>query len=363
MIIGIDARFYNESGVGRYIRNLISNLQLLDKENQYVVFMLSKDLADFKISANFKAVAADFPWYGMAEQFKFPALLNKYNLDLMHFPHFNVPVFYKGKFVVTIHDLIHRHFNLQHSTTHGPLVYQLKQIGYSKVFNHAIKKSVHILVPSKHVKEQLINETNLQGQKITITNEAADDRLLNQSKTKTEINGKYILFVGNAHPHKNVEGLLKAFQILKKTNASLKLVLVGKSSYFWQRLQEKYRDPDIIYTGFVTDIQLTALYQNAVAYIEPSFEEGFGIPILEAMALGAPVVSSSAGSLPEVGGEAAIYFNPKNIPEMANKISSVIESASLRKELIKKGQTRVKLFSWKHLAQQTLEVYEKCELQ
>ena len=134
MRIGIDARLYSQSGVGRYIRNLLAYLQTLDKANEYYIFHLQVDYDSLVYHTNFEKVLANFKWYGLTEQVKFPLLLNKYNLDLVHFPHFNVPIFFSGKFVVTIHDLIHQRFQMRRVTTHDPITYKLKQFGYKKVF-------------------------------------------------------------------------------------------------------------------------------------------------------------------------------------------------------------------------------------
>ncbi len=348
MKIVIDARMYQESGVGRYIRNLISQLEKLDKKNDYTILK----------QPNIK-------WYGISEQIKLPKILAKLKLDLVHFPHFNVPIFYSGKFVVTIHDLIHQHFAMNRATTLNPITYKIKQLGYKKIFKHAITKSEKILVPSIFVKKQLVSEWKVSDEKIVVTPEAVDDNIIDLSKKvqsqkileKFNIKPPFIFYVGNAHPHKNVEGLIKAFLELKKKYGDLKLVLSGYDHYFWQRIKKEYQHQDIIYTGYVSEEKLVALYRNAILFVMPSFEEGFGIPLLEAMACGCPVVSSNAGSLPEVGGDAAIYFDPKNIDDMVLKITQVLNSEKLRKELVEKGKERVKQFSWEKLAKQTLEVY------
>ena len=343
MKIVIDGRMINESGVGRYIRNLAENLKKIDPKNEYVLF------------------SPDIKWYSIKEQIKLPKLLEDLKPDLVHFPHFNVPIFCKGKFVVTIHDLIHQHFSMQRATTHGPLIYQIKKFGYQKIFQFAIKNAQKILVPSNFVKNQLISDWQVDAKKIIVTYEAVDDKIL-QLATKTipyTLTPKpYLFYVGNAHPHKNVEGLIKAFLNLKFKIKNLKLVLVGHDHYFWQRIKKEFQDPDIIYKGYVSDEELVTLYKNAKAFVMPSFEEGFGIPILEAMALSCPVVSSNAGSLPEVGGDACLYFDPTNMSDMTNKINKIINDENLRKDLIKKGLQRYKKFSWKKLAEQTLEVYE-----
>lgn len=353
MKIAIDARMYNESGIGRYIRNLIRNLQIIDKKNDYFILHLKSDI---KYSGNFNKINVDFRWYGLTEQIKLPKLLSSISPDLVHFPHFNVPIFYYGKYVVTIHDLIHQHFSMQRSTTHGSLVYKLKQIGYEKVFKTAIKNSQKILVPSNFVKKQLTDNYRINKEKIIVTPEAVDNKL-SKIKTSKKIDFPYIFYIGNAHPHKNIEGLIKAFLILKKKH-NIKLVLAGGEHYFWQRIKQEYKVDGIVYTGHISDGELVSYYKNALCFVMPSKEEGFGIPLLEAMSMGCPVVSSNAGSLPEVGGDAAIYFDPANINDMTQKITKVLYDEKLRQNLIQKGLQRVEAFSWKRLAEQTLEVYE-----
>ena len=371
MRIGIDARFYNESGVGRYLRNLIYNLKALDKKNEYVIFLLPEDYKKFEASGNFQVVCADFKWYGFAEQFKFPKLLNKYRLDLVHFPHFNVPIFYAGDFVVTIHDLIHQHFQMKRVTRLNPLFYIFKHFGYKRVFKNAITKSKKTLVPSNYVSDLLVREWKVSEKKITVTPEAVDNNIsliagkinknrIEQIIKKFNIRSPYIFYVGNAHPHKNIEGLIKTFLILRRKYQHLQLVLSGSDHYFWQRIRKEYQHKDIIFTNQVSDEELVALYKGAQVFVLPSFEEGFGIPLLEAMVCGAPVVSSNRGSLPEVGADAAFYFNPIDLTDMTDKIGQVLRSEKLRRDLIKKGNERIKLFSWEKLAKQTLEIYNQC---
>ncbi|EKD85271.1 MAG: glycosyl transferase, group 1 [uncultured bacterium] len=370
----IDGRMYRESGIGRYIRNLISKLKIIDKENEYFILHLKNDYDNLEYGGNFHKVLANFRWYGVGEQLRLPKLLSEIKADLVHFPHFNAPLFYRGKYVVTVHDLIHQNFSMQRATTHGPIVYKLKKIGYKKVFKMALKRSVKILVPSDFVKDQLIKDWRVDDDKVEVTYEAVDEgifkivRALNKNKInkileKFGIKAPYIFYVGNAHPHKNVEGLIKAFQDIRAKYPDLLLVLSGNDHYFWQRIKKEFQDKNIIYTDYVSDEELVGLYTNALAFVSPSLEEGFGIPLLEAMACGCPVVSSDAGSLPEVGGDAAVYFNSKSIGDMSEKISKILDDAGLRKSLRDKGLTRCAQFSWLTLAQKTLEVYEKCALQ
>lgn len=355
----IDGRMYGESGIGRYIRNLILNLQELDAKNQYFILLLKDNYKTLNFPDNFHKVLADFRWYGAKEQVRLPGLLKGLKPDLVHFPHFNVPVFYGGKFIVTIHDLIHQHFSMQRATTHGPLIYRIKQLGYKKVFQNALNKSQKILVPSDFVKKQLINDYQVTSQKIIVTPEAVDDKF-SQIKSIKKVDPPYIFYVGNAHPHKNVEGLIRTFGELRRKYPNLSLVLSGNDHYFWQKVKSEFKQEGVIFTGHISDEELVSLYKNAKCFVMPSLEEGFGIPLLEAMACGCPVVSSYAGSLPEVGGDACLYFNPKESSDMVKKISQVLDNEELRQQLTQKGLNRYKQFSWQKLAKETLEVYRQC---
>ncbi len=370
--IVIDCRMWGESGVGRYVRNLVGNLQEIDVKNEYFLLLLKKDFDQVKVKKNFSKVVADFRWYGVAEQVRLPGIIKKLKPDLVHFPHFNVPVLYKGKFVVTIHDLIHQHFQMRRATTRDPITYRIKHFGYTMAFKNALNKSEKILVPSNYVRDLLVKEWNVSGDKIMVTPEAVDAKLytavgslvqkdIDKVLEKFGVRQPYIYYVGNAHPHKNVEGLIKAFLLLRQKYQYLQLVLSGNDHYFWQKIKREFTQKDIVYTGFVSDEEMVALYKSAKVFVMPSFEEGFGIPLLEAMAIGTPVVSSSAASLSEVGGEAAIYFKPQDVEDLVDKISKVLNSEKLQKELVEKGKKRVKEFSWEKVAEQTLEVYKETE--
>lgn len=374
--IAIDGRMFDQSGIGRYIRNLISHLQLIDKKNEYFILLDKDNYKNLKFQENFHKVSADFHWYGLSEQVKLLKILKDLKPDLTHFPHFNVPLFYRGTFIVTIHDLIHQHFSMERATTHGSIIYGTKKAGYKIIFKNAVFKSAKILTPSNFVKNQLARDWQVKKDKIIVTPEAVDNnikyrrglfsrRLENQkSKIKNEkileglnIKKPYIFYVGNAHPHKNIEGLIRVFRELGKRYPKLLLVLAGNDHYFWQKIKKDNKQENIIFTDFVSDEQLVVLYKEAEMFVMPSFEEGFGIPILEAMVCQCPVVSSNAGSLQEVGADAAIYFDPSSADDMAEKISQVLGSQRLREQLVEKGLKRSKDFSWEKLAKQTLEVY------
>lgn len=368
MRICIDGRLINESGIGRYIRNLLTNLSVIDTKNEYFILLKKGDLNRFNWGKNFENVEADFGWYSAIEQIKLPQILRKLNLDLTHFPHFNVPIFYKEKFIVTIHDLIHQHFVMKRATTLDPLTYKIKQFGYRKVFSHAVKKSQKIIVPSQFVKSQLHDEWGIDNGKVLVTHEGVDEKILQikirQKKSlqlrileKIKVKKPYIFYVGNAHPHKNIESLIRAFKRVRVKHKDLHLVLAGGDHYFWKRIKDHYNDPQIIYPGYVTDESLVTLFSQAEAFVMPSFEEGFGIPVLESFATNCPVVCSDIGALKEVAGEGAVYFNPKNVDDTTEKILQVLENEKLKRGLIEKGEKRVKDFSWKKLAEKTLKIY------
>lgn len=374
MTIAIDARMLRQSGIGRYLRNLIGALQKIDQENQYYLLMLREDYDTAKYHSNFHKVLADFRWYGIAEQRRLPTLLRRIKPDLVHFPHFNVPIFYQGKFVVTIHDLIHQHFRMKRATALDPITYRLKQAGYKKVFKAAVANSDKILTPTKFVAGQLEEEWGVPPGKIEVTYEAVEDRIDDLARLvsarqlagwrrevgeRLGISGRFLYYVGNAHPHKNVEGLIEAFKLIRERYGDLQLALSGADSFFWQRVRQRYGKEGVIYTGYVDDKTMVALYKGAACFVMPSFEEGFGIPILEAMACGCPVVSSNAGPLKEVGGEAALYFDPHNIQDMARKISTVLKDKRAAHELVKKGLKRCRQFSWERLAGKTLATYQE----
>lgn len=369
MRIAIDARFYSQSGVGRYIKNLLYYLQELDQKNEYFILLRKEDFEKINFKGkNFNKILADIGWYGFSEQIQLPRILYSLNLDLVHFPHFNIPVYYRGDFVVTIHDLIHQKFKMNRATTLNPFVYQIKHQAYNFTLQTALKKAKKVITVSHYVEQELLHDWRVSPEKLVVTKEGVEETIIKNVKKCTQndidktlkkfgIKSPFLFYVGNAHPHKNVEGLINAFLQLRKKYQYLQLVLAGNDHYFWQRIKEEYKHKDIIYPGFITDEELIALYKSCKVYVVPSFEEGFGIPLLEAMACGAPVASSNAASLPEVGGDAAIYFNPHSVDDMGLKISTILNSNTLQKDLIEKGEKRIKQFSWEKMVRETLEVY------
>lgn len=370
MRIGIDARFYGPvgKGLGRYTQKLIENLEKIDHENQYVIFLGVENFKDYlPKSPNFQKVLANFGWYGFSEQLKFPKLLRKYKLDLVHFPHFNVPIFYFGKFVVTIHDLILLNFPTTRSSALAPFFYRFKYLAYKLVISSAIYRSNRIIAVSKFTKNDILkNYSGIPEEKIRVTYEACDDYCLFNPKKEEEIIGRYgiikpyFLYVGNAYPHKNPENLMEAFKRLENHPKKIKLVFVGADDFFYRRLKalkEEKQMNNVIFAGFVPDYDLDLVFRGSAGYVRPSLYEGFELPPLEAMARGVPVICSDHSCAKEILEDSAYYFDGRSIDDMVGAIKEVFENEKLRSDLIRKGYAQVMKFSWKKMAKETQEIY------
>ncbi len=367
MTIGIDARLYKTGlGIGRYIEKLIGNLEQIDQVNTYVIFLRKEAYTTYHpTNPYFKKVLADIPWYSFREQCQMPSLLAKNKLDLVHFPHFNVPIFTKVPFVVTIHDLIMVKFPqsaTSAASTRHPFIHWLKYCAYRWILSRACSRAHAIITVSNYVRDDLVRLLGIDPQKISVIYEAAGTVSQEGDNTlPSTVQAPYILSIGNAYPHKNLETLLKAFALLRKEKPELQLVLCGQEDYFYHRILAQIHDMGmdgkVIHLGIVSDATLSVLYRNAEAYVFPSYEEGFGLPGLEAMAAGIPVVASNLSCLPEIYGDAALYFNPSSQEEIKETILRVLTDTSLRHEHIKRGLEHVKKYSWEGTARRTKEVY------
>ncbi len=371
MRIGIDARMLGERGIGRYIEQLILNLEKQDVENQYYIFLNKNSFDKYEPRAfNFNKVLADYKWYGIAEQLKFPGLLKKYKLDLVHFPHFNVPIFYNKPFVVTIHDLIALKFPTTRATTLGPFQYAVKNFFSKFVIVHAVKKAKKIIAISDFTKNDLMEFFKFnkkQENKIKVIYEGVT-KLDNDSQIKihtSEFIDKnpqffgydFILYIGSAYPHKNLDKLCEAFKSIN----DLKLVLVGKEDYFYNKLKEEYKDlinNKIFLTGYLDDKELLGLINKAKFYIFPSLYEGFGLPPLEVMQYGLPVLSSYSSCLPEILRDCAEYFDATDTNEIISSINKLKNNENKLKDLSIKEPLFVKRYQWAECIRETLSIYK-----
>jgi len=338
MRIGIDARFFGpkDKGFGRYTENLIKELgKISNSEMEFFIFLRKDSFNEYNPqNKNFHKILADYKWYGFKEQILFPIQIKKYKLDLMHFTHFNVPILYRKKFIVTIHDLTLRYFSTKKRSLKNFIVYSFKQLAYKIVFNYAIKNSQKIIAISEYTKQDILKYYHVSSDKIQVIYEGVTGETGSQPQNPKP----YILYIGNNYPHKNLERLKLAYAKLKEQGLDYELLLITK---------------------FVNEQELDNLYKNASLFVFPSLYEGFGLPPLEAMKRGIPVVSSNTTCLPEILGDAAFYFNPLNIDDMAEKIKKALIDRELREELIKQGFEQIKKYDWQKMARETLEIYKE----
>lgn len=372
MKIGIDARFYGPkgTGIGRTLVELLPRLEEIDTSNQFVIF-LKKDNWDLykPKNQNFKKVLADISWYSVAEQLFLPRIFANEKLDLLHIPHINAPIFYRGKIVLTLHDLIISNFKTQKATTKNFLIYNLKHLGYQQVVNQAVKKATKIMVPSKSVKTQLLENFNIPD-KVQVIYEAADTSfninfpidgvVEKQIRSEFKVSGDYILYVGNSFPHKNIPTLLEA---LKKVDQKLKLVLVTPHNKFLNEIKENISklniEDRVVLPGYLADQDLKYLYRLAKAFVFPSLAEGFGLPGLEAMASGLPLICSDIPVFREIYGDAALYFDPKDPEDLAARINLLVKEEEIWKKQSKMGLSQAENYSWDRFAKQTYLVYQE----
>lgn len=358
--IGIDARLYGPlgKGLGRYTQEITDNIIRMDAQNEYVVFLCRENFGEFECDGKrVKKVFADARWYGLAEQVIMPYLIWNNKIDLMHFPHFNVPLFCPARFIVTIHDLILTRFPSARATTLAPLMYKIKNIGYKLIISSAIKRARKIITVSEFTKNDIVNYFRADPEKIVVTYEGVSD-FRDDAVADAGIESPYLLYVGNAYPHKNLDGLIGVFDKVNKKHPDLKLVLVGKEDYFYKRIKESVgNNSSVVFMGYVSDSRLKGLYKKAAAYVFPSLYEGFGLPPLEAMACGCPVASSDKASMPEILGDAALFFNPEDKNDFENKLDLILEDGNLRNELIRKGYDRIKKYNWIDCVKKTLAIY------
>ena len=378
MKILIDAfGIVNETtGVGQYSLQLLSALSEIDTKNEYYICLQKKlnnhhPIFNLRNKNNFTFMEDNISAIGPKKQFFYYRLLskNRFKFDLLHSLNSELPLYCNIKRIVTFHDLKYLkypYFLNKFSTIKAKyLKYTMKK---------GAEKANKIIAVSRSTKKDIIDLLGINGEKIEVIYEASNiglyspknEGILNSDILKKyAIQKPYFLYVGEKRPHKNLEGLIKAFAIYKEKydSRNSSLVLTGKkySTYHeYMIIAERLGVKDnLIFTGFIPEKYLKTIYSEAEALLLISFYEGFGIPILEAMECGIPVVTSNISSMPEVAGEAALLVDPNNIQEIAEAMNNIVSSKTLRKQLIESGLKRVKQFSWERTARQTLKVYNE----
>lgn len=367
--IGLDARMYSTkfTGIGRYTHELLQELLRIDQKNEYIVFVNEegRDLLQ-NIPGRLKVVYVGAGHYSFKEQTRYASLLKQEKLDLMHFAHFNAPIFYRGKSIVTIHDLTLSFF--PGSKMNG----FLHRLAYHLVIRSAVAKACYIIAVSQNTKNDLMKLLSVADEKIQVIYEGANERFLEPCSSQNiaavqsqySLKTPFFLYTGVLREHKNVLGLIQAFALFLKSNPqqNMTLVITGrddpKYAHVKQLPLELGIQKQVKFLGLVPEDHLVALFQAAYAYVYPSFYEGFGLPPLEAMAARTPVVASRVSSIPEVCGEGnALYFDPYSVADMAQKMKIIMEDQVLYQQLVANGAKRVTEFSWKKMALETYQIY------
>ena len=351
--ICIDARMIRSSGIGTYLRNILP--YIIEKYAPEII-LAPEDSSSFSWIPKELLIKSDHSIYSIKEQFFFSRAIRH---DLFWSPHFNVPLFpvKVKKRIVTIHDVFHLAF---FDTL------KWKEKAYAKiVYKQAVKKSEVIITDSRFSKSEIIKYLKVPSDKIYVINCAVNFNCFQLSRLedvdifqKYNIKKPFFLFVGNLKPHKNLKVLIEAYDLLKD---SFDLVIIGKSNGLFNSdsiISSVKSKKNIHFLSDITNEELPLFYKNARSFIFPSFYEGFGLPILESMAMGCPVIGSTSASIPEVGEDAIIYFDSKNYFELAAQMRRIAFDQNLRRRLIDQGFEQVKKFSWEKAARSHIELFE-----
>jgi glycosyltransferase involved in cell wall biosynthesis len=357
MIIGVDGNEANvkeKVGVSVYTSEMLRYFhQQASPAVQFIIYLREKPLPDLPKETpyfSYDIVRGEHFWRDIVFPFH---LYKNPKIDVLFCPAHYTPRFSPVPTVVTIHDTSYIYFKDEFLKKD---LYKLTSWS-----NHAIKNSTKVITVSNATKKDVVKNYHVASSKIKVIHNGFDkskEAYKDVGASFSLPKSPYFLYVGTIQPRKNIRTLITAFKSLHKKNPKYKLVLVGKMGWLFgdifDYVLEQELEDHIIFTGYVSNSQLAALYKKAECFIFPSLYEGFGIPLLEAMQHRCPVIASNAASLPEVGGDAAIYFNPKDPDELEGKIEEMINNASLRQSLVKKGLKRVQLFSWEKSARETL---------
>jgi glycosyltransferase involved in cell wall biosynthesis len=371
MIIGIDGNEANVEkrvGISEYAFQLLSHFAETKQKNiKFMVYLKDKPLAHLppkNDNWHYNVFGPKKLWTQFALPFSLYLTAKKPDvfLSLTHY----APRFSPVPTVVSVMDLSYLYF--PEMFTKADLLQLRSWTAYS------VKKAKKVLTISNSSRDDIIKEYNLSQEKVVVTHLGIKDAIsltphiysMTTLKAKYTISDNYILFVGTLQPRKNIVRLIKAFAKVVKSEKSpkdLQLVIVGRKGWLYEEILEAPKElgieDKVKFLENVEDEELPLFYKNALCYVLPSLYEGFGLPVLEAMQQGCPVITSNVSSLPEAGGDAALYVDPENVGDIADKIIQLIKNDKLRKELIEKGREQVKRFSWEKTAKETLAVLEE----
>ncbi len=373
MKIGIEAqRIFRKKkhGMDMVALELIKQLQLFDFENEYFIFVNNlEDLEALPKTSNFNIVKVNASPYPFWEQYYLPKAIKDIGVEILHCTSNTSPISLKVPLILTLHDIIYlEKWNFTKGTS-----YQIAGNLYRR-WNVpiAVKLAKHILTVSDFEKNRILNQFGIDNSSVTTVyngvgnhfKKITDNEMLLRVKKLYNLPDNYLFFIGNTDPKKNVIGVLKALSILKqKGQLKSKLLMLDINREYLNKLLRQINDitllDDIVFCGYVTNSDLPAIYSQANLFLYPSLRESFGIPLLEAMACGVPIITSNTSSMPEVARNAAVYVNPFEANEIANAIIELQSNQTKQQEIVFNGVTRVEQFTWKANALQTLEIYNK----
>lgn len=379
--IVIDARHIRDFGIGTYLRNLIQALAAIDRENEYTLISLQDTLKDFAgLPPNFGVAVYPRTDEPVQEHALFPWFLRRFSASLYHIPLNRVPLLMVRPYIVTVHDMGHILF--QEGTG-------LKKDFRQMAFRRGLVCAAKVIAVSAATRRDLENMLGIPPERIRLVYNAPDPEFLRHRHVadaraagpggwelerrrileRYQVNYPFLLYAGNIRPQKNIPRLVEAFSVARAALENhplykdLRLIIIGdelsryasvRRAVIQSRVEKVVR-----FLGFVPFDTLRVFYETATAFVFPSLYEGFGLPPLEAMASGTPVITSNVSSLPEVVGEAAMTVNPENVFDIARGIKETLLNDELRRDLIRRGQAQAAKFSWDRSAQEVLEIYRE----
>jgi glycosyltransferase involved in cell wall biosynthesis len=361
MKIAFDLRRIGNPGIGRYMKCLAESITAIAPEHEYLC-ILPPDGEDLIHAPKAEKVCPKLKYYSVREQFELPRILRRYKVDLLHSPHFLLPLVRPCPAIATIHDVIYLACPQDLSSRAGRLYYKA-------MMNACARMATRLITDSEFSKKEIVSYLHADPVKVEVIYPSVDAKFcriedaapLSTVRARYCIDRDFILCVGIYKHRKNHAGLMRAFQRVVRSGSDAQLVIAGpmaEGEALLRRLAEELGIADrVAFTGFVDDSTLCALYSAASVCVCPSLYEGFGFTVLEAMACGTPVACSSETSLPEVAGKAALYFDPQNVEEMAERTYRLLTDAQLRSTLIELGYQNLRRFNWTETAMQTVAVY------
>ncbi|GAB2644312.1 glycosyltransferase family 1 protein [Emticicia sediminis] len=372
MKIGIEAqRIFrpHKHGMDIVAVELIRALQVIDNQNEYFIFVKpDEDNTCISETKNFHIVEVPGGNYVFWEQIMLPIYARKYGIDVLHCTSNTAPMFLPVPLILTLHDVIFMEKTVGKNTSTN---YQKFGNLYRKwLVPKIVRKCQQIITISEVEKANIIRVLGLQENQITVVHNGVSGRFgikpntetINQTKRELNLEGDFFLFLGNVEPRKNVTNTVKAFVAFAEINTHVQLVITGlKPTFVADILSEIGKISFLnrfVFPGFVTESVLLTLYAEAKVFLYPSFREGFGLPILEAMAFGTPVVTSNISAMPEVAGDAAFLVDPYSVEEITAGMTVAYENDKLRQQKINSGFLRPSMFTWQNTAQKMLKIYQ-----